>query len=141
MLSNAFIAHIWQVVQVSEAALCSCAVFADSETLVTGSTDYTVRLWKLVRGGGSHRHEPALNVHLTHIMRGHSAAISCVAASRAWSLVVSGSQDGSAGLWDLNRGVYIRSIWHGHGPEDAVHLAAIQESSVRSLQSTIDVLG
>lgn len=117
--------------QVVEAALCSCAVFADADTLVTGSSDYTVRLWKLSRGaGGSHRSDPALSVNLTHIMRGHSAPVSCVAASRAWSLVVSGSQDGSASLWDLNRGDYIRSIWHGEGPESAIHIAAIQESTV-----------
>ncbi|EKM53226.1 uncharacterized protein PHACADRAFT_210920 [Phanerochaete carnosa HHB-10118-sp] len=115
--------------QVVESALCSCAAFADSETLVTGSTDYTVRLWKLSRASpGGHKSEPPLNVNLTHIMRGHSAPVSCIAASRAWSLVVSGSRDGSAGLWDLNRGIHVRSIWHGEGPAHAVHLAAIQES-------------
>lgn len=63
-------------------------------------------------------------------MRAHTAPVSCVAASRAWSIVVSGSEDGSAAFWDLNRGVYIRSIWHGHNKEYGVHLAAIQESSV-----------
>lgn len=119
--------------QVVESALCSCAVFADTDTLITGSTDYTVRLWKLARGaGGSLRSDPALSVNLTHIMRGHSAPVSCVAASRAWSLVVSGSEDGSASLWDLNRGDYVRSIWHGEGPDHAIHIAAIQESTVRS---------
>ena len=124
-------ADSFKVVQVVESALCSCAAFADSDTLVTGSTDYTVRLWKLSRGGAAASHRDAsLNAGLTHIMRGHSAPVSCVAASRAWSLVVSGSRDGSAILWDLNRGVYVRSIWHGEGPAHAVHLAAIQESSV-----------
>ena len=121
-----------KVVQVVESALCSCAAFADADTLVTGSTDYTVRLWKLARAPpGSHRSEPPLKVDLTHIMRGHSAPVSSITASRAWSLVVSGSQDGSASLWDLNRGIYVRSIWHGEGPAHAVHLTAIQESTVR----------
>lgn len=95
--------------------------------MATGCTDYTVRLWKFTRGGQYER----LNVSLTHIMRAHSAEVTSVAASRAWSLVVSGSKDGSAGLWDLNKGVYVRSIWHGDRPQDAVHIVAIQESTVR----------
>jgi WD40 repeat protein len=119
-----------KVVQVIEAALCSCAAFADAETLVSGSTDYTVRLWKLVRGQAAAPRP--LSVNLTHIMRAHSAPVMCVTASRPWSAVVSGSQDGSAAIWDLNRGVYIRSIWHGNGKEHGVHLAAIQDSMVRT---------
>ncbi|KAI0700338.1 beach-domain-containing protein [Cytidiella melzeri] len=116
-----------KVVQVVEAALCSCAAFADADTLVSGSTDYTVRLWKLARGQAAGSRPLAVN--LTHIMRAHTAPVTCVTASRAWSVVVSGSEDGSAALWDLHRGVYVRSIWHGHGQEHGVHLAAVQDSS------------
>jgi len=57
----------------------------------------------------------------------HTKAVICVTASRAWSIVASGSKDESAALWDLNRGVYVRSIWHGEG--EAVHLVAINEST------------
>lgn len=121
-----------KVVQVIEAALCSCATFADAETLVSGSTDYTVRLWRLARGPGAAPRPLAAN--LTHIMRAHTAPVLCVAASRAWSIVVSGSEDGSAALWDLNRGVYVRSIWHGHDREHGVHLAAIHDTSVSLYQ-------
>lgn len=69
-------------------------------------------------------------------MRVHTNEVVCVAASRTWSLVVSGSKDGSAAIWDLNRGTYVRSIWHGQleGPEDdnmAVTHVAINESTVR----------
>lgn len=45
-------------------------------------------------------------------------------------MVVSGSKDGSAILWDLNRGVYVRSIWHGPGEHAEVHLVAVNESTV-----------
>ena len=65
-------------------------------------------------------------------MRVHSDIILCVAASRPWSVIVSGSKDGSAALWDLNRAVYMRSIWHGESGIVGVHLAAINESTVRS---------
>ncbi|KAH9846387.1 beach-domain-containing protein [Lenzites betulinus] len=116
-----------KVSQVVESAFCSCAIFADTDTLITGSTDNMVRLWHVVRVGQS-RDQP-MTLQLTHQMRGHTARVSCVAASRAWSIIVSGSKDGSAALWDLNNGVYTRSIWHGSGETNEVHLVAINEST------------
>ncbi len=113
-----------------ESAFCSCATFADTDTLVTGSTDNTVRLWRVIRNDRS-REQP-VSLQLTHLMRGHTARINCIATSRAWSLIVSGSKDGSAAIWDLNRGAYTRSIWHGSGPSAEIHLVAIYESTVRT---------
>ena len=127
-----------KVVQVVEYAFCTCAVFADASSLITGSSDYTVRLWKVVRGPNPNSSSSAMQVSLSHIMRVHRDKVTCVTASRPWSLVVSGSKDGSAALWDLNRGVYVRSIWHGKGEEStAVDLVAINESTV----STCCILG
>lgn len=109
-----------------------CAAFADSGNLVTGCSDYTVRLWKITRGSGSH----AVQLGLSHIMRIHTDDVISVTASRPWSVVLSGSKDGSAALWDLNRGIYIRSIWHSDaGAADelsAVHLVAVNDSTVSS---------
>ncbi|KAI8986856.1 beach-domain-containing protein [Trametes punicea] len=116
-----------KVSQVVESVFCSCATFADAETLVTGSADNIVRLWHVIRNDRN-REQPA-TLRLTHLMRGHTARVSCITASRLWSLIVSGSRDGSAALWDLNRGVYVRSIWHGSGPSFEVHLAAVNEST------------
>ncbi|CAL1710979.1 unnamed protein product [Somion occarium] len=122
-----------KIVQVVESAFCLCATFADPDTLVTGSLDYTVRLWQLSRGSGvsnTPRYgECPLKVIPTHLMRSHRAPVTSVAASRTWALVVSGSEDGSLAFWDLNRGNYVRSIWHGQGREWAIHLAAINEST------------
>ncbi|KIM43842.1 hypothetical protein M413DRAFT_26133 [Hebeloma cylindrosporum] len=119
-----------KVMQVVENAFCTCAAFADTSSLVTGSSDYTVRLWKVLRGSHPNSSTSGLHVTLSHIMRVHTDEIVSVAASRAWSLVVSGSRDGSAALWDLNKGVYVRSIWHGEGGESsAVGLVSINEST------------
>ena len=118
-----------RVSQVVESAFCSCATFADADTLVTGSTDNMVRLWHVSRNDRS-REQP-VSIALTHLMRGHTSRVLCVTASRGWSLIVSGSKDGSAAIWDLNRGVYTRSIWHGPGPAVEVHLVAVNESTVR----------
>ncbi|KAF8621252.1 hypothetical protein AX15_007913 [Amanita polypyramis BW_CC] len=114
-----------KIVQVVEDAFCTCAAFADHTNLVTGSSDYMVRMWKVVRG----QYYQQARVHLTHIMRIHTREVTCVAASRTWSLVVSGSGDGSVALWDLNKGAYVRSIWHGEASEaNVVRLVTISES-------------
>lgn len=71
---------------------------------------------------------------LSHIMRIHTDEVVCVAASRTWSIVVSGSKDGSAAIWELNRGGYVRSIWHpqeGKAMATTINLVAINESTVR----------
>lgn len=117
-----------------EATCCSCAAFADATTLVTGSFDHMVRLWSLKSSSNVHGPQRSnirtSRLTLTHILRAHTASVSCVAASRTWSLVVSGAQDGTAVLWDLNRGVYVRSITHGTDANAAVHLVSINESTV-----------
>ncbi|KAF8208087.1 hypothetical protein K438DRAFT_1667321 [Mycena galopus ATCC 62051] len=116
-----------KVVHVIEEAFCVCAAFADSGNLVTGCSDYTVRLWRITRGS---QNSNVVRLGLSHIMRIHTDDVISVTASRAWSVVLSGSKDGSAALWDLNRGIYIRSIWHGDGGEaSAVRLVAVNEST------------
>ncbi|KAF8652783.1 hypothetical protein AX16_004175 [Volvariella volvacea WC 439] len=118
-----------KVAQVVENAYPNCAAFADSNSLVTGSSDYTVRLWKIIRGNTGHAHN-SIRLHLSHIMRVHTDEVTCIATSRTWSIIVSGSKDGSAAIWDLNRGVYVRSIWHGTPEQpDPVTLVAINEST------------
>lgn len=137
---------LFQVVQTIEATSPTCTVFADQDTLVTGSDDSLVRIWRMSHtlpstlpfvGSTTSKtrkgQEPPLT--LVHLLRKHGAPVTCLHVSRAWSVVISGSLDGSAILWDLNRGLYVRSIWHAGGDsltEDAaVHLVAINESTVR----------
>ncbi|KAJ7052675.1 beach-domain-containing protein [Mycena amicta] len=116
-----------KVIQVIEEAYCVCAAFADWANIVTGCSDYTVRLWKITRGSSSS--SPG-RLGLSHIMRIHTHDVVAVTASRPWAIALSGSRDGSAAIWDLNRGIYIRSIWHGEAGEmTAVNLVAINEST------------
>lgn len=98
-----------------------CATFADSETLITGMEDSTLGIWKLSRPVGERT-----SLVWTHILRGHRDKVTCLAASRPWSLIVSGSEDCSVILWDLNRAQYVRSVKH----EMAVTLVTINESLV-----------
>jgi WD40 repeat protein len=121
--------RIIQVVHVTENAFPTCAAFADPETLVTGSSDYLVRLWRLERTPPTPR-DPPLSVALTHFMRGHSDQVLSIAASRAWAMIVSGSADGTAIFWDLNRGTYTRSLFFEEEDRSSVTLVAINESTV-----------
>ncbi|KAH7926600.1 beach-domain-containing protein [Leucogyrophana mollusca] len=134
-----------KVVQTLESVATTCAAFADTNTLITGSSDFTVRVWHLNHGpahasssfststGKMSWKDSAPCITLLHLLRAHTAAVVCLAASRTWSVVVSGSRDGSAVTWDLNRGCYGMSIWHpkGDGLEgnEEVHLVAVNEST------------
>lgn len=99
--------------------------------MASGGDDHTVRLWKLIRSYGA-----PLRIAISHVMRGHRGPVTCVAASRTWSIVVSGSKDGSAIVWDLNRGTYVASIWHGNTERHEVHLVAVNESTVFLISRT-----
>ncbi len=107
-----------------------------------------MRQWKLHHSGnstsastlGSFSSATAgkLSMSLSYIMRIHTDEVVCVAASRTWSTVVSGSKDGSAAIWELNRGGYVRSIWHPQNNDKepaTINLVAINESTVRCLNT------
>ncbi|KAG2357108.1 hypothetical protein BDR07DRAFT_1421270 [Suillus spraguei] len=129
-----------KVTQVIEQVALACAAFADQDTLVTGSGDNIVRIWRVNQGQVAHlgfvgspgrprRHASSM-LSMTHLLRGHTQRVACIATSRTWSVIVSGSEDGSAIVWDLNRGSYRHSIWHGNENLKAeVYLSAINEST------------
>ncbi|EJC99617.1 beach-domain-containing protein [Fomitiporia mediterranea MF3/22] len=117
-----------RVTQVVETISCICVAFVDSDRFVTGSADFMVRFWDLKRKDGK------ASFSKVQMLRCHTAAILCIAACKAWSLVVSGSGDGTAIIWDLNRAIYSHSIDHKIIGDDVserskVHLVAINEST------------
>ncbi|KAG2346496.1 beach-domain-containing protein [Suillus weaverae] len=129
-----------KVTQVIEQVAPACAAVADQDTLVTGSGDNIVRVWRVNHGqvapsgfvgaSGRPRRHTSSTLAMTHLLRGHTQRVGCIATSRTWSVIVSGSEDGSAIVWDLNRGSYRHSIWHGNESLRAeVYLSAINEST------------
>ena len=100
-----------------------------------------VRQWSITRRDG------ATKVTQTHLLRAHSGVVLCVATCRSWSLIVSGSEDGTVALWDLNRSVYVRSIRHeinaakgGIGNKgNAVYAVAVNASTVSAFDFLIVV--
>ncbi|CDZ97004.1 Lysosomal trafficking regulator LYST and related BEACH and WD40 repeat proteins [Phaffia rhodozyma] len=109
-----------KVAHITEWASISTVMFIDEKaSFVTGSFDGVVSFWKM------NQDKPI--PELCHSLAGHGDKILCLAASKAWSVLVSGSRNGIVCLWDLNRSKYIRTIYND--PETPVHSLAINEAT------------
>lgn len=62
---------------------------------------------------------------------GHTDAVTCLSSSPAYNVIVSGSRDGTAIIWDLSRCLFVRQLRGHAGPVAAV---AINELTVRLIQ-------
>jgi len=93
----------------------TCAVFADENTLITGSEDTTVCVWQVRIG-------KTFEILLRECLRGHSATVTSLALSRSFSILVSGSDDTTAIVWDLNRLRYVRQLTGHVGPVEVFFL-------------------
>ena len=82
----------------------TCAGFYDTTTLITGGNDGIVGVWKL--SISAKRAEIALGACL----RGHHKKITCLAISSSYSIAISGSEDHTAIIWDLNRNEYFKTL-------------------------------
>ncbi|KIV97550.1 hypothetical protein, variant 1 [Exophiala mesophila] len=68
------------------------AIAAHADTLVSGSYDYTVRVWKISTGETIHR------------LQGHTQKVYSVVLDHARNRCISGSMDNMVRIWDLNTG-------------------------------------
>lgn len=89
----------------------TCAVFTDENTLLTGSEDTTVCVWQV-------RFGKTFEIQLKECLRGHSGRVTTLAFSKSFSVIVSGSDDRTAIVWDLNRLKYVRQLQGHVGPLD-----------------------
>lgn len=82
-----------------EILACACP---NARTIVTAGTSSVVTVWEF-----DARHK-ALAVK--HSLHGHTDAVTCLAASPAYNVIVSGSRDGTAIVWDLSRFIFVRQL-------------------------------
>jgi WD40 repeat protein len=60
------------------------------------------------------------NIALIAELNGHDGAVTCIKVSSDWSLVLSGSRDGTVIVWDSNHARYIRELRPLHSEEPVV---------------------
>ncbi|XP_044265114.1 WD repeat, SAM and U-box domain-containing protein 1-like isoform X1 [Tribolium madens] len=94
--------------------------FASDYTLVTGSSDKTIRLWEWVRGSGyvERSYSP---------LRGHKYQVTCVRISPQGAMLASASVDGTAILWNLHSGIKIYTMVQVNG--DAIRVCRFAPDS------------
>lgn len=77
------------------------AIAAHGDTLVSGSYDCTVRVWKISTGETIHR------------LQGHTQKVYSVVLDHQRNRCISGSMDNMVRIWDLNTG-YLKYTLEGH---------------------------
>jgi len=100
-------------------AINACAITADGSSILTGSDDRTLCLWKLNKP-----HQPLC-------LRGHQGLVLGCAVTRNGEVAVSGSHDRALRVWDLWRGIELR-ILSGHAGVVWACEFTLDESSVLS---------
>lgn len=78
--------------------IASLSFGRDSNTLVTGSDDHTIRIWDVLEN------------QTRRTLYGHTDVILCVATQPASNLLASSSPDGTICLWDTESGLPIRTL-------------------------------
>lgn len=84
-----------------------------------------VCMWKI-------KQDKVPDFQLLESMRGHTGHITSLATSRSYSVIVSGSQDKTVIIWDLNRREYVRNLT---GHETAVDIVRVNDTTVGPLSN------
>ncbi|XP_042636598.1 WD repeat- and FYVE domain-containing protein 4 [Orycteropus afer afer] len=84
---------------------CLCAVCPSATMVVTSGTSTVVCVWELCMVKGQ-----AKGLRLRQALYGHTKAVTCLAVSITFSLLVSGSQDCTCILWDLDHLTHVARL-------------------------------
>ncbi|XP_068245244.1 WD repeat and FYVE domain-containing protein 3 isoform X2 [Palaemon carinicauda] len=86
------------------------AVCPNYKTIITAGTSSVVKVYEIIKRQWVQK----------KCLYGHNDAITCLAASSAYGLLVSGSRDRTAIIWDLARLVYVRQLISHEAPVAAL---------------------
>ncbi|XP_069096980.1 WD repeat- and FYVE domain-containing protein 4 isoform X1 [Pleurodeles waltl] len=100
---------------------CLCAVCPSTNTLITAGTSTAVCVWEL-----SFMKDKLRHLILKQALYGHKKAVTCLAASSPYGVLVSGSSDRTCIIWDLNLLTYVCQL-PGHASQ--ISAVAISDAS------------
>ena len=110
----------------------------DGRTLVSGSRDKTLRVWNFNTVGNYNSISPTSRVisdALMYTLTGHADSINTIAISPDGQLLVSGSEDNTIKLWDLQTGECLATL---EGHEAGVRAVAISPDAQLLVSGSAD---
>nr|XP_018916724.1 PREDICTED: WD repeat and FYVE domain-containing protein 3 [Bemisia tabaci] len=90
-----------------EIVACVCP---SGKLIVTADTNSVVTIWEFNRK----------HLSVIQCLYGHTHAVTCLASSPAYNVIVSGSRDATAIVWDLSRRIFVRQLRGHSAPVAAV---------------------
>lgn len=94
-----FVCEAAAVQNTGEILACACP---NARTIVTAGSSSVVTVWEF----DSRRKF----LTVKHSLHGHTDAVTCLAASPQYNMIVSGSRDGTAIVWDMSRFTFVRQL-------------------------------
>ncbi|XP_050428058.1 WD repeat and FYVE domain-containing protein 3 [Adelges cooleyi] len=92
-----------------EIVTCVCPT---AKTVITAGTSTVLTVWELDLNGKS--------LKIVDNLYGHTEAVTCLAASDTYNIVVSGSRDCTAIVWDLSTKAFVRQLKKHSAPVAAI---------------------
>ncbi|XP_031426548.1 WD repeat and FYVE domain-containing protein 3 isoform X2 [Clupea harengus] len=92
-----------------------CAICPNPKLVITGGTSTAICVWET----GTAK-ERAKTLALKQALLGHTDAVTCLTASSAYHIVVSGSRDRTCIIWDLNKLAFITQLRGHRAPVSAL---------------------
>ncbi|XP_043911583.1 WD repeat- and FYVE domain-containing protein 4 [Protopterus annectens] len=89
----------------AEWGACLCAACPTSTTIITSGASTVVCVWEI-----SVFSDRRKGISLKQALYGHKEAVTCLAASATYGVIVSGSLDRTCIVWDLNQLIYITQL-------------------------------
>nr|CAD7577049.1 unnamed protein product [Timema californicum] len=93
---------VCEAIMQSNGEIVTC-VCPSVKLIITAGTSSVVTIWEYVRK----------QLNIKQSLYGHTDAVTCLACSPAYNVVVSGSRDATAIVWDLSRRIFVRQL-RGH---------------------------
>ncbi|XP_028851764.1 WD repeat and FYVE domain-containing protein 3 isoform X2 [Denticeps clupeoides] len=119
---------------VSEWGQILCAICPNPKLIITGGTSTVICVWET----GTSK-ERAKSLTLKQALVGHMDTVTCLTASSAYHIVVSGSRDRTCIIWDLNKLSFITQLRGHRAPVSALCINELTGDIVSSAGTYIHV--
>lgn len=111
---------IYELVQEGKITTVLCPT---PQYVITAGTNTLINVWEIGKG----RHK---RLHLKTRLAGHNDTVTFLTASQAYRILISGSDDQTCIVWDLNTLHFIRQLPNHAGPVSCI---CVNELTVRDL--------